>query len=68
MFKCQVTNKLSQPGEKCNKIVVEKRERIYMRDNEVIARGWEVVREINATDEGLRRWNQNPNVVTHPAV
>jgi len=59
---------MSQPGDKCNKIVVERRERLYKRDGEVIARGWEVVREINATDEGLALWNKNqPHVVVHPA-
>lgn len=68
MFRCQVTGKMSQPGDKCNKIVVERRERLYKRDGEVIARGWEVVREINATDEGLALWNKNqPHVVVHPA-
>lgn len=68
MFYCQVTGKLSKPGDKCNKIVVERRERLYKRDGEVIARGWEVVREINATDEGLALWNKNqPHVLVHPA-
>lgn len=68
MFRCQVTGKLSKIGEKCNKIVTERRERLYKRDGEVIARGWEVVREISATDEGLALWNKNqPHVLVHPA-
>lgn len=69
MFRCQVTGKLSKPGQKCNKIVVERREKLYKREGEVIARGWEVVREISATDEGLALWNKNqPHVIVHPAV
>lgn len=68
MFRCQVTGKMSKPGEKCHKIVTERRERLYKRDGEVIARGWEIVREINATDEGLALWNKNqPHVIVHPA-
>lgn len=69
MFRCQITNKLSKPGEKCNKIVVERREKLYKREGEVIARGWEIVREISATDEGLALYNKNqPHVLVHPAV
>jgi|SRR5579885_748836 len=55
------------PGEKLNKIVIESRERIYtkkVRNEETgewekveIGRGWEIVREINASDEGLALWN-----------
>ncbi len=68
MFKCAITGRLSKPGEKCNKIVTERREKEYKRAGEIIARGWEVVREINATDEGLRQYTKaNPHVVVHPA-
>lgn len=55
------------PGEKLNKIVVATRERIYTRrvkneetgrwEDVEIGRGWEIVREINASDEGLALWN-----------
>lgn len=71
MFYCQVTNRLSKPGEKCRKIVTEKRERVYskrVRDMETgklntieIGRGWEIVTEINATEEGEKIWLE-----THP--
>lgn len=83
MFKCQVTGKFSRqgrpgpkdqngevthiPGEKLQKIVVERRERVYtkrVRNEETgewekveIGRGWEIVREIDATEEGLALWN-----------
>jgi hypothetical protein len=69
MFRCAVTGKLSKAGEKCNKIVVERREKLYKRDGEVVARGWEIVREISVTEEGLKQYNQvNPHVLVHPAV
>lgn len=67
MYYCQVTGELSKPGEKLNKIVIEQRERIYEErifnedtrkmENVVIGFGWEIVREINASDEGFRIWN-----------
>jgi len=55
------------PGEKLNKIVVATRERIYTKrvkneetgrwEDVEIGRGWEIVREINASDEGVAVWN-----------
>jgi hypothetical protein len=66
MYRCQVTNKISKPGEKLNKIIVSTREKIYTQkiweDDELveieIGRGWEIVKEINATDEGVRIYNR----------
>jgi hypothetical protein len=60
MFRCEVTGKLSKPGDKMNKIVVEKRDKEYKdpETGEVIGRGWEIVKEISATDEGVKIWNQ----------
>lgn len=53
--------------EKLNKIVVATRERVYtkwVRNEETnkweevfVSRGWEIVREINASQEGLDLWN-----------
>jgi hypothetical protein len=62
MYKCQVTGKQSKLGEKLNKIVVQTRAREYKhwdRENEEewFSHGTEIVREINATDEGLAIWN-----------
>lgn len=67
MYICQVSGKLSEPGEKLNKIVVAYREKVYFerRLNEDIrkyetvevGRGAEVVKEINASDEGVAKWN-----------
>lgn len=66
MFQCEVTGRMSDLGAKCNKIVVATRPRIYTKriKNEETLRwedvqigvGWEIVREINATDMGLRVW------------
>jgi hypothetical protein len=53
--------------EKLNRIVVQTREREYTKkvrneetgrwEDVVIGRGWEIVRELNATDEGVAEWN-----------
>jgi hypothetical protein len=62
-------NQLAHPpvaGEKLNKIVVATRERTYTKwvknedtlkwEEVFVAKGWEIVREINASDEGVRIW------------
>lgn len=57
MFKCQITGKMSRPGDKCNKVVTEVRERVYLNDEgEVVGRGFEIVKEVNATDAGVALW------------
>lgn len=67
MYKCQVTGQFSRPGEKVNKIVVATRPRIYketFRNEETreletveVGYGWEVVKEVNASEAGLKLWN-----------
>ena len=67
MFKCQVTKNFSKPGEKMNKIVIATRSRIYketFRNEETreletveVGYGWEVVKEVNASEAGLKLWN-----------
>jgi hypothetical protein len=54
-------------SEKLNRIVVKTRERIYTKrvkneetnkwEEVEVSRGWEIVREINASEEGLALWN-----------
>lgn len=54
-------------SEKLNKIVVETRERVYTKkvkneetgrwEDVEIGRGWEIVREINASEEGVKLWD-----------
>ena len=61
MYFCQVTGKLSEQGEKLNKIVVATRAVQYKNwDSESeeywFSHGVEVAREINACEEGLRVW------------
>ena len=61
MFKCQITNKISKPGEKQFKIVTETRQREYTEESwnrkEKISvtktfYGSEIVKEILLTEEG----------------
>ncbi len=71
MFRCEITGKLSKLGEKVNRIVVEKREKVYyaMQLNEdteqyekvEVGRGWEIVKEVNASSAGLELWNKTKN-------
>lgn len=66
MYYCQVTGKLSKPREKANKIVIETRDKVYTQnvweEGELVeievGRGWEIVKEINASDEGLKLYDQ----------
>lgn len=68
MFICQVVGKVTEPGEKINKIVVATRDRIYKEkvfneelrkyEEVVVGHGTEIVREISASDEGLQVWNE----------
>jgi hypothetical protein len=66
MFLCQVTNKTSKPGEKLNRITVATRNKVYTQkvweDGEQVTievgRGWEIAKQINASEEGLRIYNQ----------
>ena len=74
MYKCGVFGTLSAPGEKCNKIVVERREKVYTRkyrddmtgkiEEVEVGRGWEIVKEINATDEGVKFYNETKRLET----
>ncbi len=66
MYICQVTGKQSKAGEGQHKIVVQTRDRIYTRrvkneetnkwEDVEVGRGWEIVREISASSEGLALW------------
>ena len=61
MFLCMVTNKLSKPGEKLNKITIETRIKEYKHydreaEEEWFTHGTEIVREVNATASGVRVW------------
>jgi len=67
MFICQISGRLSKPGEKVYKICVEKRKKLYTSrvlnedsgqvEEVEVSHGWEIVREVNATYEGFCEWN-----------
>lgn len=73
MFYCEITKRMSRPGQKCNKVVIAKREILYTTKvlNEEtgrlekidVSKGWEVVKEVNATDEGVRLWEEKGSPV-----
>lgn len=80
MFYCQITKTNSKSNEKCHKVVIATRERVYTemvyneetrQDEELeVARGWEIVREINATERGVALWDnwtpdERKNFVAH---
>jgi hypothetical protein len=58
---------MSRLGDKLNKIVVARRERIYTRwvkneetlkyEEVFVAKGWEIVKELNASQSGVEQWN-----------
>lgn len=65
MFKCGITGKLSDVGEAQHKVVVSKRTKEYSawRENDdeewefvKVSSGWEIAKEISATEEGLKLW------------
>ncbi len=66
MFKCDITGKFSHPGEKCNKVIAEVRERVYVNSEGVeVGRGFEIVKELKVTDAGLAVWKDLGGVPVH---
>lgn len=71
MFKCFVTKRMSKPGDKPFKVVIEKRSRVYtkwVKDeegkySEVFAgRGHEIVKEVLMSKDGYDIWmSKNPD-------
>lgn len=54
-FKCGVTGKVVE-GERMNKIVTEKRDKVYTdSEGNEIGKGWEIVKEIPVSVEGMNR-------------
>ena len=66
MFKCEVLGKMSEQGEKCLKLTVATRNKTYVqrvRNEETlrwedvsVGSGTEIVRELNATEAGVKYW------------
>jgi len=65
MFKCQVTGKVSQPGEKMFKVIVSKNPKVYIETRTVdgesvdveVSKGWEIGKELCVSEEGLMLFN-----------
>lgn len=53
MFRCEITGKVTAPGEKMHRIVVAKRQVTYPNRKT----GWEIVKEIRVSAEGLVQWH-----------
>lgn len=62
MFRCEKTGRVTRPGEKMKKIVVETRERVYCdEDGAEIGRGREIVKEISVSPTTYTKWlDENP--------
>ena len=66
MYRCQITGKTSKRGEKLNRVVVKTRDKVYTQkvweDGDLVeievGRGYETVKEIAVSDEGLKLYKQ----------
>ena len=66
MFICEITGRVTKSGEKMNRIPIVKRDRVYFKklknedtgkwDEVEVGRGWEIVKEISVSEEGLAKW------------
>ena len=63
MFRCEKSGRVTRPGEKMKKIVVETRERVYLdEDGTEIGRGREIVKEISVSPATYVKWlDENPD-------
>ena len=67
MYRCEITNRVSELGAPLNKVTVQTRPKVYfkwVRDEETnrwqeveAGRGNEIVRELSLSAEGLQLWN-----------
>jgi hydrogenase maturation factor HypE len=63
MFICGITKKMSNPGEKVRRLVVQTRTKEYKNYDRETEENWssfgtEIVKEVNATEEGEAMWNR----------
>lgn len=66
MFICEITGRVTKSGEKMSRIPIVKRSKAYFKKlknedtgkwGEVeVGRGWEIVKEISVSEEGLATW------------
>jgi hypothetical protein len=67
MYRCEITGKISKPGQPLNKIVVETRPKNYTRwiknedtrlfEEKIVGQGFETVKELCVSLEGEALWN-----------
>lgn len=62
MFICGITKKMSKPGEKVRRLVVQTRTKEYKNYDRETEENWssfgtEIVKEVNATEDGEKLWN-----------
>lgn len=71
-FRCQITKRISRPGDKLTMITTQLRRKVYtslQRDEETnklntveVGSGWEIAKELRVSEEGAAIWNaSHPN-------
>lgn len=60
MFRCQVSDRVSLPGEKAFKVVVETRPKIYLKEDKngvlkKVGEGSEIVRELTVCEDVYKK-------------
>lgn len=68
MFRCALTGRMSKPGEKSFRLTVSTRPRVYVetrlneetrkKEEVEVGSGFEIVKEIVVSEEGLSRWSE----------
>jgi hypothetical protein len=68
MYKCYITGRNSRPSEKCNKLVLKTRDKVYYgwflneetgeMEHRQVSKGSEIVQEVNVSEAGLKMWKQ----------
>jgi hypothetical protein len=56
MYRCEICQELSQPGEGCNLLVVKRRPKTYGREDGSFTTGWEIVKEIRCHAQCKEQW------------
>jgi hypothetical protein len=67
MFRDQILNRFSRPGEKQQKVATHIREKVYTSkilneetrrlETVIIGRGRESIKELNTTEQGVKAWH-----------
>lgn len=67
MFRCELTGKVSSPGEKPVRVVVETRPKVYYKEDKTgalkkVGEGFEIVKEMVVCQEAYQNMKGNNNV------